>query len=902
MQRLSFLLWFLVSFSTLCASEFQFYPGAVYAPEIPTLKQVTGHDWGEKITSYSEMRAYIRALSKASPKIKVVDIGETWEGRTLQYMVVASENNMQRLQEIKSGIQKLADPRGLSTAEAGELINKMPSIVWLAYAVHGNEISSTDAALLLAYHLVAVQGDSVATAVLANTVVIIDPLQNPDGRDRFVHYFRQTRGRWPDADQQASEHNEAWPGGRTNHYLFDMNRDWFALTQPETQARVKAFLEWFPQVYVDLHEMGSNETYYFPPPAAPLNPEFTKAQVRWLGTFGENNARWFDKFQFDYFTREVFDSFYPGYGEGWPMLHGAVGKTYEQASTRGLVVKRNDDTTLLYRDAIQHHFISSLATVQTAAKNRKPLLQYFYDYRKSAVAEGQNDLVKEFIFPPGKDINRVKKLIGILMHQGVEVKLARQAFSNSKVKDYYSDRLQQKHFPAGTYLVSLAQPEKHLVKTLLDRQTNMDKAFIDKQKERHKNRRPDEVYDITGWSLPLIYDVEAYRAEIPSRGQFNVLQKPPVIEGKMIGSRAKLAYVIPWGTNSAVRALSELFKQHIRVFSTDKKFTLRGRTFSEGSLIIKVKNNPDDLYERLTGIAKKTGADIVGTNTSWVEKGINFGSDHVNYLKRPKVALVYGAPTHPYSVGWTRYILEQAFSYPLHLLNARQLPRFNLKKYNVLIIPNSAGFYGNYKRILGESFPKRLKSWLEDGGTLITFGNATTWLTGEKVALLASMREYRGGKPVESGKKEKSKPHEESQKDLKKSEETFNLEKAILPDKEMPEFTPGAILRVKLDSEHWLASGYDGYANVMVDSRNIFRPMKLNKGRNIALFEKKDHLLLSGFTWDEPHKQLAEKAYLMYQRHGKGQIIAFSEDPNFRGFMDGLNILFMNAVFLAPAR
>ncbi|MFQ6115652.1 MAG: M14 metallopeptidase family protein, partial [bacterium] len=501
---------FFTLYTTVFSRDFEFYPGATYNSEIPTLKQIVGHAWGEKITSHQEMVHYLTALSEASPNIKFMEYGKTWEGRTLYYLIVTSESNMARLEEIKSGIQKLADPRKINRAEAERLIKTLPAITWLAYSVHGNEISSTDAALLTAYHLVAAQNDTLAETVLNNSIVIIDPLQNPDGRARFINYYQQTRGRWPDPDQQSAEHNEDWPGGRTNHYLFDMNRDWFAQTQIETRGRVKTYLEWYPQVFVDLHEMGSNSTYYFAPPAAPLNPEMPKSQVEWLKRFGQNNAKWFDQMQFDYFTREVFDSFYPGYGEGWPMLHGSIGMTYEQASSRGLVVKREDETTMHYRDTVQHHFISSLSTAQTTARERESVLRYFYEYRQSAIQEGAQETVKEYILVPGSDPNRTTKFVSILIDQGIEVKQARASFTNPKVRNYYEGKLKSKKFPVGTYVVSLAQPAKHLAKTLLAKQTPMDEMFIKEQLRRYKKHLNDQIYDITGWSLPLLFDIECY--------------------------------------------------------------------------------------------------------------------------------------------------------------------------------------------------------------------------------------------------------------------------------------------------------------------------------------------------------------------------------------------------------
>lgn len=886
------------------AQNFEFYPGASYKAAIPTLEQIVGHSWGEKVTSHAEMEKYLAALSEASPNIQLREYGKTWEGRTLYYLLVASEANMARLDEVKSGIHKLADPRKLGSGEGERLIKSLPSICWLAYGVHGNEISSTEAALLTAYHLVAAQNDELARTVLKNSVVIIDPLQNPDGRDRFVNFFRQTRGRWPNPDQQAAEHNEDWPGGRTNHYNFDMNRDWFALTQPETRGRVDAYLEWYPQVFVDLHEMGSNATYYFAPPAEPLNPEMPPSQIEWLKRFGKNNAQWFDRMQFDYFTHEVFDSFYPGYGEGWPMFQGSIGMTYEQASSRGLVVKRNDQTTMHYRDAVQHHFISSLSTAQTAAEQREGLLNYFYEYRQSALREGAQAAVKEYILPPGPDPNRVKKLVTSLMKQGIEVKRADASFSNSKVRDYYDGKLSSQKFPAGTFVVSSAQPAKRLVKNLLAKYVSMDEQFLTEQLRRHKKRLNDQIYDITGWSLPLLFDVEAYMAETPSRGQFTVLQEPPAIQGKVLGGKAKLAYLIPWGTNSAAKALTHLYRQDIRVFASDKSMTLNGTKFPSGTLIIKVKNNPNDLHEKLQEIAAETGVDIIPTNTSWVEEGITFGSGNVRFLKKPKIAMAYQLPTHPYSVGWTRYLLEQEYDHPVTIINSQQLGRFDLSKYNVLILPNSLRFFGNYGQIFGDSGTKKIKTWVQDGGTLITFGEATRWLTDDKVGLLATTRELKGGKPEKPKKKDKKATEGEKAEppDVKKpSEEPFDLEKAIQPKEELPGSTPGAIMRVDLDTEFWLAFGYDGDANVLVSSRNIFTPLKLDKGRNIGVYMAEEKVLLSGFTWKDAQKQLAKKAYLMHQPHGRGHVVAFAEDPNYRAFMDGLNLLFLNAVLFGPA-
>ncbi|MFQ5929367.1 MAG: M14 family metallopeptidase, partial [Acidobacteriota bacterium] len=807
-----------------------------------------------------------------------------------------------RLDKIKEGLRNLADPRRLPERQAHRLISSLPAVIWLAYGIHGNETSSTDAGLFTAYHLTAAQNDTLAERVLRDSVVIIDPLQNPDGRDRFIHYYRQTRGRWPDPDPQAAEHSETWPSGRMNHYLFDMNRDWFALTQPETQGRVKAFLEWFPQVFVDLHEMGFNSTYYFPPPALPLNPDLADSQIEWLRKLGQDHAKWFDRMQFDYFTREVFDAFYPGYGDGWPMFQGSIAMTFEQASADGLVVRRQDETLLHYREAIQHHFISSLATAQTAADNRESLLRYFYDYRLSAIEEGAKAKVKEYIIPVGRDPNRARKLVSLLMQQGIEVKQAKAPFTNSKVRDYYNEGLQSQRFSAGTFIVSLAQPAKNLANTLLVKHAQMEEEFIQEQLRRYKKRLGDQIYDITAWSLPLLYDVDCYRAEEVSQGEFKVLEDRPTAPGGVHGDKGSVAYLIPWGTNSAGKALSALLREGVRVYCADKAFNLNKIEFPAGSLIVKVRDNPDDLHERLSKVAAAVGVDVYPTSISWVEKGISLGSSQVLYVKKPSLALAYHLPTSPYSVGTTRYLLEQVYRYPVTIIHTRQLRRADLSKYNVLILPDASDSFGGYQDALGEEGAQQIKEWVKGGGTLVAIGNATQWLTGEKVGLLDTSREFRGGKPEKGVSKPDSEGESaETSEPSRGLSQSFDLDKAIQPEKELPANTPGAIMRVSLDTEHWLAFGYDGDTQVLVKSRNIFTPIKLDKGRNVGLYMQEDKILLSGFTWQDAQKQMAQKAYLMHQTHGRGHVVAFAEDPNYRAFCDGLNLLFLNAVFFGPA-
>jgi hypothetical protein len=349
-----------------------------------------------------------------------------------------------------------------------------------------------------------------------------------------------------------------------------------------------------------------------------------------------------------------------------------------------------------------------------------------------------------------------------------------------------------------------------------------------------------------------------------------------------------------------------LLQQGVRVFASDKTFTLKGTRFPPGSLIVRVKNNPENLHQRLTDLSARYGVDVYPTDTAWVDEGVNLGSTHVNYLKPPKIALAWHEPTHPYSAGWTRYVLEQMYGLRVTLLRTRRLARADLSKYNVLILPDGITRFGPYSDALGEAGAQRVKEWVRAGGTLLTFSDATRWLTEEKVGLLSTQRELKSGRPEREPKEKKpgeAKPEaaEEAQTSAP-SQDQYGVEQAIQPEKELPEPTPGAIMRVQLDTEHWLAAGYENGVNVMVDSRDVFTPLKLDKGRNVGVYVSADQLLLSGFTWDASREQLANKAYLMVQNHGRGRVVAFAEDPNYRAYCDGLNLLFLNGVFFGPSR
>jgi len=861
------------------------WPGAKYDSAIPTLRQAVGHDPGLEITSPDQIGAYLKALAAAAPaKTRLVEYARTWEGRPLWLMVIASPERLARLDQTKRDLQRLADPRGLAAAEADRLVREAPVVVWLVHGVHGNEISSSDAALQEAYHLLASQGDAGVDAVLREAIVLIDPMQNPDGRARFVFNNLQARAMAPDPAPFNAEHDEPWPGGRTNHYLFDMNRDWFAQTQPETRGRVTIMREYFPHVTVDLHEQGGENTYYFAPPAAPLNPHITPSQVAAWDLFGRANAARFDARGWPYFIREVYDAFYPGYGDGWPTFHGSIGMTYEQASARSLAFARSDDSVLTYRDGVMHHFNAAITTAVTAGRNRERLVRDFLEYRRSAVAEGEKSQTREYVLVPGHDPSRADRLARTLATQGIEVRRAEEPVLVSG-----------RQLPAGAYLVANAQPAGRLVRNLLDAHTPQPEDFVKRQEERRAKRLPDEIYDVTAWNLPHLWDVEVVTSS--SAISATTTAVPMAYDAPMPARRigtAKVAYLMPWGSSAAALA-TEAARQGLRMRSIGGDFTLGGRRFPIGTAIFRVGENPADLSTRLGVLATKHGVEIVPTDTSYVESGTSLGSNDTAFIKSPKVLLVWDAPASSLSAGWTRFVLERRFGQPVTAVRASSIGRAPLHEFDVIVLPS-----GSYSGSINDAVLTRLKDWLRGGGTLITLADASRWATGSSVGLLDTQTLLKDGKPDVPPSGGSSGGGGGAASGSATGTATFDYDKAIQPDRERPAAQPGAILRATLETDHWLTAGHDAETQVMIEGNRVFAPIKLNSGRNVGLYAKKDQLVASGLIWPENQGLLVQKAFLVHQPFGAGHVIAFAEDANYRGFAESTMLLFINAVLLGP--
>ena len=863
----------LAGFAALAAAPLpasgQSFIDGTFDPAIPTLTATAGHAPGSRITSPDQTYAYLKALADAAPdRAQLVQYATSWEGRPLYYLILSAPQNIARLEAIR------ADMAAIAAGRAGN--GSALPVTWLAYGVHGNEISSTDAALMTAYHLLAARNDDRAAKIMAETIVVIDPMQNPDGRARFVNNFLASTGIVPAADRQAAEHDEPWPSGRVNHYMFDLNRDWFTLSQPETRGKVAAIRQWNPVVVVDLHEMGGDETYFFSPAAQPFNPNLSAAQIRAYELIGRYNAAAFDARGEPYFTREVYDLFYPGYGDTWNAHQGAIGSTYEQGSARGLVFARRDGTRLTYADGVMNHFTASLATAAAVADNPQRFLSDFAAYRSSNAggAAGRGS----YIIDLGKRRWNAERLGRRLAEQGITV-LRREGAATACGKSY----------PAGYLAVPQAQPAARLVRSLLDRDTPLPPDFLAEQERRRSQDLPHELYDVTAWSVGPMAGVEVALCNAVATGEALAADAP--IAPRQDGS-GSFAIAVPWTDSGQARLVALALREGIEGRVTDKAFATSGRDFPRGTVVFPAGANSPEKMARLAALAREIGAHTVALDSGWVESGPNLGSESFARLTLPKVAVAWDDGVSQLSAGALRYVLEQRLGLPVVPIRTARLARADLSGYDVLLVPE-----GNPSAVLGDAGQRAIREFVRKGGVLVAIGDSLETFSSGDNPLLAVKREAAlGREPDAAG---------EAKGDLAEAVEIASdaeYREVIKDQAALPDTLPGALLNVVAERDHFLSAGYDDGAVVLATGTQIFTPLDRAKGVNVLRFAAAGNLIASGYVWEENRRQLAYKPYLMAQRQGRGLVIGFAHDPSTRAYLEGLDLMIANAVMVAPSR
>ncbi len=814
----------------------------LYAQKIQSPSEFLGYELGERFTPHHRVVDYYRYLASASKNIKLEEYGKTNEGRPLLLAVVASAGNIGKVEDIRKNNLRLA---GITNETP---VADQPAIVWLSYNVHGNEAVSTEASLRTIYDLLDPSNQR-TQLWLQNTVVIVDPCLNPDGRERYVNFYNPVRNLTPDAFPYSREHFEPWPGGRANHYYFDLNRDWAWQSQIETQQRMQVFNKWLPQVHVDFHEQGVNEPYYFAPAAEPYHQDISSWQREFQTIIGKNNARYFDKNGWMYFTRERFDLLYPSYGDTYPIYNGSVGMTYEQGGSgrAGLAIVNADGDTLTLKDRIDHHHTTGLSTVEAVSQNASQAVSEFKRYFEASKTNPPGEY-KTYVIK-GDNVEKVKTLATMLQRNGIQFGYGSSKGANGF--NYFNGRKENFKVEQADMVISAYQPKSVLLKVLFEPQTFVSDSA---------------TYDITAWSLPYAFGLQAFAT---SENLKPLSAVSPEVSSVTNDVSNPVAYIANWNSLSDVKFLAQLLKYNVKVRYSEVPFETGGKRFNAGSLIIARTSNDsfgDGLEQLVKGLAASSGITLQAIPSAFVDKGADLGSDKIRLIRKPKIMAVSGQSSSSLSFGEVWHFFEQQIKYPLSIVRAEDLGRVNLNEFDVIIFAD-----GNYP----DPGSEKMQEWIRGGGKLIAMEGAVAQLAGKKGF------------------------------DLKNKEEAKKTEKDLDPYEDLKVYEnreresvraniPGAIYKVNLDNTHPLGFGFPGFYFTLKLDDKVYQ--YLGSGWNVGVLKKDNYV--TGFVGTQAKKKLVDGLLFGVQEMGGGSVVYLADDPLFRSFWENGKLLFSNAVFM----
>lgn len=824
-----------------------FIPVLVLGQTLQSPKEFLGYELGDRFTRHHRVVDYFEHVAAVKDNVKLHSYGETYENRPLMVAIISSNENMNKLDEIR--LNNLKRARMMDGAVTSDGI----AIVWLSYNIHGNEASSTEASMKT-IHALANASNQTTQEWLKNTVVIIDPCINPDGRDRYANFYNQYGNKDFNPNGDDIEHNEPWPGGRPNHYLFDLNRDWAWQTQIESASRSKIYHEWMPHIHVDFHEQGYNNPYYFAPAAEPFHEVITPWQREFQTTIGRNHAKYFDKEGWLYFTKESFDLLYPSYGDTYPTYNGAIGMTYEQAGhgRAGLGIITEYSDTLTLKDRLTHHYTTGISTVEIASINATKLSGEFDKYFDDNVNRPQGKYKTYLIKNDNSD--KLSKLAAFLDKHKIKYG-AGKGSKSLKGFSYVSGTNKSVNITANDLIISTYQPTSRLITALFEPSTKLSDSL---------------TYDITAWSLPYAHGLDAYALteKVTPSGEFKInrtnersIEKP-------------YAYVSKYNSLQDVSWLSALLKKGVNVRVAQKPITLNGQAFERGSLIITQRNN-EHLKGGLDKVIKETASEFdrnpVAIPSGFAEAGVDLGSSSVARIIKPKIAVLTGSQTSSLNYGEIWHFFERQIDYPITSLGTDYFSRVDLDEYNVLIVPH--GYY----RLFNENMLGEVSDWVRGGGKLIVIGGGLNSFKGKNGF---SLKEY-----INEKDKKSKKPTVETMLQSYESQERDNLSNYIF----------GAIFKVRLDNTHPLAYGYK--SNYYSLKTNASRFSFLENGANVGVL-KGDSRPVSGYAGSRALEKLDDSLVFGVESKGRGSIVYMVDNPLFRGFWENGKLLFSNAVFM----
>lgn len=820
-----------------------YLPDITYDKNIPTPEQFLGWQIGEWHVSHDQELAYMRELDRLSDRIVIEEHGRTYERRPLIVLFITHPDNFLRLREIKDEHAKLTDP----TQSASLNTAQMPSILYQGYSIHGNEASGTNASMLMAYYYAAAQGADIE-AMLRNMIILFDPSFNPDGMQRFSTWVNQHKNKNLTSDNASREYNEVWPGGRTNHYYFDLNRDWLVSQMPESQGRVRLFQEWKPNVLTDHHEMGTNSTFFFQPGVpSRVNAITPKLNQDLTAKIGQYHAKGLDKIGSMYYTQENFDDFYYGKGSTYPDAQGAVGILFEQGSSRGHL-QRSTNGLLSFAFTIRNQVTASFSTIKAAQEMRVELLNYQRDFYKNAKEEAAKDKRKAFIFGDSNDRTKSYEFLKMLLRNKV------------KVYENQSDiAMNGLNFEKGkSFIIPMEQQQYKLIKGMFDKQTTFTDSLF---------------YDISAWTLNLAFNMPFAELEkTATLGKEIVDMEKP--RGQILGSRSNYAYVMEWHEYLAPNALNALLNENliVKVATQPFKGTTNGNyhDFDYGTILIPVMNqnrSPEAMHILIENIAQQSGINFYPLETGLTIEGIDAGSPNFQTVKAPKIAIIVGEGIAMHDAGEAWHLLDQRYDISVTNLEADDIARTNLSNYNFIYLPD-----GNYGTV-SDAGKAKLREWIAAGNTLFAAGgDVLRWLKENNICAF----------------KFKAKVEKKSNNAQRKMYGNAENDMGAY-------VMGGAIFDTKIDASHPICYGYNQSQLPVFQSDTTVLDLPKNPYATPLQFTKSP--LIAGYVHQTIHDAMREQAALGVYSVGSGRVVATTINPNFRAFWYGTNKLFANAIF-----
>ena len=895
-----------------------------YVETIDRPDKFLGFEYATRVATPEQITSAIQAWSNQSNKLKVIEYARTHENRPLHAVIISSPKNLNNLDQIKDKISKLSDARITNNKTAQTLIEELPAVAWMAYSIHGNETSGADAALGIIYHLIASK-DKAVLKMLDEMIIIVDPLMNPDGRARFAKNLEQYRGTAPNYDDQSLIHTGDWPYGRTNHYYYDLNRDWVYLTQPETQGRVALINQWKPQILVDAHEMGSQDTFMTGPAREPINKNVDYDLIKWGNVFAQDQGGEFDKRNWRFYTGEWHEDLYPGYSF-YVAFRGTLGILYEQSRMAEDGVRRPEGTIQSYKESVHHQYVSTIINLKTLNEHSKAMYKDYWDGRKYNVSNSSKYANRSYVILPTKNNDRLNTLAKKLKAQDIEIFKNNKPIPASNVLKQNGITEDEYIVPAGSMIIPNKQPEAPLISAILEFDAEIDRSVLLEEKQKSIKNGSSLMYDTTAFNLSMMYGLPA--VTVPQNITKNLEVWTPVQESIEVNKNAVM-WAVDGADDRSVSFAARLMEKNIVVRIIDKDSLLSDHNLSRGSVVVIAMDNPDikDLYLSINSIATELNLTVVSIESGFgAEELPDWGGRHFRLLEKPQIAILSHEGFSSYDVGVSWWSLDHHLGIRHSQLNSSLIAYGDLRRYNTIILPSGNPDISDYTKSV-------LMDWVKQGGTLISNNASTRSIISSAVGNVKNlnktfddsktfnidlMREiYSLEDQIDISNANENKVNLEIPYPWESSDKTYTEDQLEMRDKWQSLLMPsGAFVAARADDEHWLTFGsenilpvlYSNYPILMTDgnSEAIMRIGELipnadiSENRTINWSQIPSgydmNVRMSGLVWPEAAQRIANSAYLTRERMGNGQIILFSGEPNFRGSALGTNRLWLNAV------